>query len=656
MYSENKRKKMETIPGYLVAISASPYSQYIVKWTRKFAMQQKVPWSAVYIQTSRKLSEDENSQLKKNIELVTELGAELFVSLDDDTTDGILRIARQHNISHIVIGKPLGYKHSIFSPDRNIVDSLIKKSGGIDIFVISEQIKQNKNRSLLFGNPFFATDKTPADFLLVTIWLTLLIGINLYLNQYINYLSVGFILLAAVAVIASIYSKGPVLYFASLSAILWNFLFLQPRFTFYIDRLEDLLMFLMYFITAFIIGNLTTRLRIKDSFLRRREKNLEELYRMGRILNESNNLDDLIEKSMKLLKSIFAVHVAIFLRDEDNNLSREVHKESDFSLTANEFNLALWCYKKGKPAGNGTEMFSNSEYYFFPMLTQSTPAGVLVIDKNQDNGFTIEQENLFVSLVSQITIAVERSEYNRTWQRIRLAEESEKIYQILLNSVSHELKTPITTISTAANGLIDENLGEKPEVRKIFANDIVEASERLNRIVDNLLGSIRIESNKSILNLEWYDIGELVAVVQKKTGRMIEQHDFQLKIDNSLPLLKFDFMLMDHLLTNLLYNAILYTPKDSIIRLCIFMEKENTVISVSDSGPGIPEREREKIFRKFYRSKGVKTGGLGLGLTICREITEIHGGTIIVEKSDMGGAAFIVRIPLQRSEIVKGEL
>ncbi len=656
MYSENKRKKMETIPGYLVAISASPYSQYIVKWTRKFAMQQKVPWSAVYIQTSRKLSEDENSQLKKNIELVTELGAELFVSLDDDTTDGILRIARQHNISHIVIGKPLGYKHSIFSPDRNIVDSLIKKSGGIDIFVISEQIKQNKNRSLLFGNPFFATDKTPADFLLVTIWLTLLIGINLYLNQYINYLSVGFILLAAVAVIASIYSKGPVLYFASLSAILWNFLFLQPRFTFYIDRLEDLLMFLMYFITAFIIGNLTTRLRIKDSFLRRREKNLEELYRMGRILNESNNLDDLIEKSMKLLKSIFAVHVTIFLRDEDNNLSREVHKESDFSLTANEFNLALWCYKKGKPAGNGTEMFSNSEYYFFPMLTQSTPAGVLVIDKNQDNGFTIEQENLFVSLVSQITIAVERSEYNRTWQRIRLAEESEKIYQILLNSVSHELKTPITTISTAANGLIDENLGEKPEVRKIFANDIVEASERLNRIVDNLLGSIRIESNKSILNLEWYDIGELVAVVQKKTGRMIEQHDFQLKIDNSLPLLKFDFMLMDHLLTNLLYNAILYTPKDSIIRLCIFMEKENTVISVSDSGPGIPEREREKIFRKFYRSKGVKTGGLGLGLTICREITEIHGGTIIVEKSDMGGAAFIVRIPLQRSEIVKGEL
>ena len=452
-------------PGYLVAISPSPYSRYIIRWTSQSAEKRNVPWIAVYIQTDRKLSEDENGQLKKNIKMVNELGAEVIVSMDDDAANGILRVARQHNIAHIVIGKPLGYRHSLFSREKNIVDKLIRSSGETDIFVISEQgfkLKRQRNLSEKISN--FARESLN-EFLFVTLWLAILIGINLYLFAYISYLSVGFILLAAVSVISSIYRRGPVLYFAALSAVLWNFLFLQPRFTFYIDHLEDLFMFLMYFITAYVTGNLTTRLRVKDEFLRKREKHLEELYRMGKILNESNNLEELIQRSMQLLKNIFSLKIAVILHNEENNLSPSVHEGSDFSLDDIEFEIASWCYVNGKPAGRNSDFFESSSYSYIPMLTQTKPVGVVAIDNREKGGFSIEQESLFISLISQITIAVERSEFNKSWQRMKLAEESEKIYQILLNSVSHELKTPITTISTAANGLNDAVLGEKAEVR-----------------------------------------------------------------------------------------------------------------------------------------------------------------------------------------------
>lgn len=631
-------------PGYLVAISASPYSRYLIKWTGKAASGQG-RWLAVYIQTDRELSKEENEFLKQNFDLVNKLGGELIVSMDEDIPAGIMRIAGQHNISHIVIGKPLGYRPGFFRK-TDIIKALIKLSGETDIFVISEQSTRTEKSTSITKILYSAVAANIRGYLLVSFWLLLFVILNLFLFHYINYLSVGFIFLAAVSAISIFYTRGPVLYFAALSAIMWNFLFLQPRFTFYIDRLEDLFMFLMYFLTAFIIGNLTTKLRLKEAFLRKREKNLEELYRMSRVFNESGAKEDLIRKSTGLLREIFSVRLALFFKDENNSLSATPHPGSDFDLSGDEWEKVLQSFKsKESVPGN-----SASGYYYVPMLTGTIPLGVLVTRAGDANAFTLEQQNLLAALVSQITAAIERNEYNITQQKIKLAEESEKVYQILLNSVSHELRTPITAISTAANGLIDEELGEKPEVRKIFAGDIVEASDRLNRVVDNLLGSLRMESGRITLNLEWYDIGELVSVVIKKTGKLLKEHDFNSKIDPDLPAVKFDFRLMEQLLLNLLYNAAMHTPEGSMIRLGVKSDMNDIVISMDDSGPGIPADEREKIFGKFYRSKNARTGGLGLGLSICREIADMHKGTIIYGTGSLKGANFTVRLPLQRDE------
>ncbi|NQT58142.1 MAG: DUF4118 domain-containing protein [Bacteroidetes bacterium] len=644
-------KSWKTVPRFLVSIGPSPKSEYLIRWTKRTAFDQKIPWIAVHVQTHRKLDEEEEKQLQSNFKLVKELGAELITTMDDNITRGIIRIARHQNVSHIVIGKPIpGYVSRLFFK-KNLVDKLIKESGEIDVFVVSEEHKKRDKPP--FFRKYLSNERSSIQYLLVLCALCILTIVNLFLSKYISYLSIGLIFLAAVSIVSSFFKKGPVFLFSSISAVLWNFLFIPPRFTFLIERLEDLFMFLMYFISAIITGNLTSQLKVKELFLRNKEKNLEELYQMSRILNETSTITEIIHKSMNFLKEIFAIKVAVFLYDKDLNLLTKPFSGSDFDVSKEEWESVLWCYNNKKEAGKFTDTFAAAQYSYIPFVSQTKILGVLGIDAN--TYFNNEQTNLLKALVGQIATAIERNELTKTYQKVKISEESEKLYQILLNSVSHELRTPITIISTAANGLIDKNISENANVRNILANDIVDGVERLNRLVDNLLGTLRVESKNLKLNLEWNDITEVFNIVRKRLAKLSKNHQLSIDIEKSIPMLKFDFILMEQLFFNLIHNAILYTPQGSIITVKIYDRNTFIELEVSDNGSGILESDKDKIFEKFYRPKGSKTGGLGLGLLICKEISEIHKGTISVSNCKTGGASFFVRLPLEKSTI-KGEL
>jgi two-component system, OmpR family, sensor histidine kinase KdpD len=469
----------------------------------------------------------------------------------------------------------------------------------------------------------------------------------------LSYLSIGLIFLAAVSIVSSFFKKGPVLLFSSASAVLWNFLFIPPRFDFYIERLEDLLIFLMCFISAIITGNLTSRLKVKELFLRNKENNLEELYQMSRILNETSNISEIINKSMRCLKVVFSIKVAVFLFDENLNLQKKPFSGSDFNISGKEWETALWCYKNKKDAGKSTDTFTTSQYFYMPLISQTKIFGVVGIDSN--TSFDNEQVNLLTALIRLVASAIERDELAKTYQKIKISEESEKLYQILLNTVSHELRTPITTISASANGLIDKNISKDVKVRTILANDIIDSVDRLIRLVNNLLGTLRLESKKIKLNLEWNDITEVASIVRKNLAKLLKNHQLVFDIEKNIPMLKFDFILMEQLFFNLIHNAILYTPQESKITVSIYNQDKFIEIDVIDNGSGIIEKDKDKIFEKFYRSKGTRAGGVGLGLLLCKEISEIHKGTIFVKNNKTGGATFVVRLPLEKS-CIKGEL
>ncbi len=223
--------------------------------------------------------------------------------------------------------------------------------------------------------------------------------------------------------------------------------------------------------------------------------------------------------------------------------------------------------------------------------------------------------------------------------------ESERLYTTLLNSISHELRTPIATIAGAASSLLNPQTGAHETVRTELTQDIQSAAERLNRLVENLLDMSRLDAGRLQLKREWCDVGEVIGVAVKRLEKDLEHHPLSIVIMPNLPLVQMDFVLMEQVLVNLLDNACNYTPMDTPIQVSASVDKQQLLLVVADQGPGIPQDALLHIFDKFYRVPGTATGGTGLGLSICRGLVEAHGGTLDAENGAAGGARFLIRLP-----------
>lgn len=234
-------------------------------------------------------------------------------------------------------------------------------------------------------------------------------------------------------------------------------------------------------------------------------------------------------------------------------------------------------------------------------------------------------------------------------ERLRQAErlkESEKIHQTLLNSISHELRTPLTAIMGSATALDDEHSPDTREFRKALASELTYATDRLNRVIENLLDMSRLNSGMMSLKKEWHDIHDLVGVTLQRLGRNLDGYSVKVDISDGVPLVEIDFRLMEHVLSNLLMNALQYSPKGTEIKITSVAKYGKAVIAIEDQGPGVEPAQFIKIFEKFYRVPGTPTGGTGLGLSIAKSIIELHQGTIEVENRKEGGARFNIVLPL----------
>lgn len=234
-------------------------------------------------------------------------------------------------------------------------------------------------------------------------------------------------------------------------------------------------------------------------------------------------------------------------------------------------------------------------------------------------------------------------------ERLRQAEvlkESEKLHQTLLNSISHELRTPLTAIMGSATALSDEHSPDTRKFRRALASELNSASDRLNRVIENLLDMSRISSGVIKLKKEWHDVHDLLGVTLSRLGRNLDRHQIKLDVPAELPLIEMDFRLLEHVLSNILINAAQYSPPASLIRVSANVGNSDLMISIEDQGPGIDESHAQKIFEKFYRVPGTPVGGTGLGLSIARSIVELHCGQVWVEPAKERGARFVISLPL----------
>lgn len=642
-------KTWKTNERLMVAISHSPYSERLIRATRRLAYSLNAPWLAVYVDNGMPLTNEDQAQLHKNITMARELNGEVVTSTDIEVSAAIKRIARQKNITQLIVGRPARKSFKEILQRSSFLGKLVRDNEEIDIHVIRQDRPKKKRRSVgVF--PFFKF-KTGWIFYWFTLWLFFGLGIvSALLEPYIGYRAVGYILLVGVIVTGMTAQFGPTVLSGVLSALIWNYFFIPPRFTLFIHEPEDFMITLVYLLVAMILGYLTSRIRTQAKMIRDREDYISFLYEISQDIAGSKNKTDFLEKINARVGTKFKSECRVILRATDGRLQINDLKSYSPYLKEKDKAVAMWSFETGKAAGWSTDTLSNSRSLYIPLKGQSEVVGLLVLRPFSKRKLSLDQENLLYSTAFQVGVSLERYFLEKRMFEARRLEESEKLHQTLLNSISHEMRTPLTSILVGASALGQDDVVRSPEQVKHLSEQLLDSGERLNRVVENLLDMTRLNSGVLALKLEWQDVHDLVGVVLKKMEKYLFYHQVKTDLAENLPLVLMDIRLMDHALSNLLINAVTYSPRQTQIRLSVKYDDGMLRFEVEDEGPGIPEDQKDRIFEKFFRLKGTPAGGTGLGLSIVKSIVEAHRGRVSVKTPDSGrGTCFVIELPVDEA-------
>jgi two-component system sensor histidine kinase KdpD len=350
-----------------------------------------------------------------------------------------------------------------------------------------------------------------------------------------------------------------------------------------------------------------------------------------------------------------AANVALSLPDETQNGSLTPYFASTWSMAEKEQSVASWAFAHRQPAGRGTDTLPSAEGMHLPLLAGERAVGVLSVRFHEDASLDPSQRDLLEGFVRQIALVVDRQRLRDAEQRATMVEESERLSKTLLNSISHEIRTPIAAISSAAATLSAERDSNPARVPWGMVDEIQEATRRLNRLVGNLLNMTRLESGHVKPKLDWCDVADLLQATLKDIEREMGQHEVRANIPGGLPLVRIDFVLMQQVLTNLFLNAAIHTPPGTKVEVLAQVEKDTLVLTVADNGPGLPADALPHIFDKFFRAPAAPAGGTGLGLAIVKGFVEAQGGRVEATNQPAGGAAFRITLPLTKPPPVSGE-
>ncbi len=646
-YMQNKN-----IPGpwksgmhLMVVIGSSPHSAKLVRWAKNLSYTLSTSLLALNVETPKPLNQKQKDQLSKNISLAKQLGTEFITTSGSDIVKAILAVAQKENITHIIIGKPRRWNLFPFFSPRSFIQRLIRDSGNIDVYVLgSDQTGDNEEtKSISF--PGFTSHIS--EYILTSVIIGITAAICFPLSKETGYQVISFILLFVVSILATFQGIGPILLASTLSALVWNYLFIPPRFTFHIERAEDIMMFGMFFFIALVNGVLTSRVRRQERLTSDREERTNALFQLTKELSQASGIADIVSIASRSIKKYFRLESIFILQDGNNNLKEKPETGSDITFSLNEFSIASWTYKHSKKAGKFTDTLPSGEYTFYPLTGTSIKSGVIAVKLIKP--FTGDLGIFWDTFLTQISNAIEHEFLDELARKARFLDESDKLYKALFSSISHELQIPVATIMGASDTLLATR--HNMEIREELYREIFKASFRLNRLIENLLNMSRLESGRISPRVNWCDVRDLVNKVTGNLQDELKPFSLHIVVPDDIPLVKLDFGLMEQVLYNLVHNACQYAYPSTTIRIKAYYDHEHLHLEVMDRGPGFPADALPLLFNKFYRVEGTKSGGSGLGLSIVKGFVEAHKGKVIAENRKNGGARFIIIIPSEVPEM-----
>jgi len=630
----------------LVAVGSNPGSSALIRWTRRAAGEMHATWVAAHVDLGRPLGEEEQARLAMHLSLARELGAQIVTTTDQEVGRGLLRVAAEHGVTRIIVGKPASRAWFARWRGGGLIRGLIRGSGDIDIHVVRAEgwVPRTRWKWRAFLPPL------ARDSVLVAVIVGGITCLNGALPGWIGREPAGFLYLLGVVLAALLTRRAAALTAAALSALALNYFFEPPLYSLWIARPGDVVVFFAYFAVAIIVGHLTARLREREVAERRGERHATGLYLLTRTLAQAARVPDLVAIVMEEVRKAVRADVAISLAASNREPALQPSPAGGWALPDAERSVALWAFRQRQPAGRGTGTQPAADGLHLPLLAGDRCLGVMSLRFRDGGQVTTDQRDLLDAFSRQISLALDRQWLRDAQQHAELVAESERLSKTLLNSVSHEMRTPLAAITSAASALVETGDHAPADWRRGMADEIQEAAQRLNRLVGNLLSMTRVQSGHVKPKMDWCDVADVLQVTRDEIQAEMARHPVTTEIQPGLPLVRMDFVLMQQALTNLLLNATVHTPPGTKILVTVRVDAGELVITVSDNGPGLPTEAIAHLFDKFYRGPSAPAGGTGLGLAIVKGFIEAQNGRVSAGNRPEGGAVFTLRMPSPRRE------
>lgn len=447
----------------------------------------------------------------------------------------------------------------------------------------------------------------------------------------------------------------------------FNFFFTTPYHTFFVANTHDVLALITFLGLSIIVSRLVVRARERTREALRHSRQTETLYQLSVALIRSNEVESVSASIAERVRRMFDLDRCAVLLVEGDGF--RIGAATDDRIDASNGELlaaAQRALRERKTTGLGTrhpQLRSASrndapsgrrdhETLLVPILTADVPIGVLVVVRDYDRrSFDDEESRLLVTFANQAALAIERSQLTEERTRAEILSRTDELKSALLSAVSHDLRTPLASIKASATTLMQSGVNWNEADRIELLEAIDEETDRLNRLVTNLLDLSRIEAGALNLTRDWYEPAEVVNEVLDRSAHLLEGREVQLDLPAESTLIEIDFVMISEVLANLLENAVKYSPDGEKIRIAARKRDGMLEMRVEDRGAGIPPGEEEHIFDRFYRvEKHPRSSGSGMGLAICRGFVEAHGGRILAEPNPGGGTCFVFTVPLAGTE------
>uniref|UniRef100_UPI0035B3BE1A DUF4118 domain-containing protein n=1 Tax=Chitinimonas sp. TaxID=1934313 RepID=UPI0035B3BE1A len=627
----------------MVCIGPGHSGEKLVRAASRLAAKLQADWIAVYVETPalQRVSAAGRARVLEALRLAESLGAETATLAGSDAADTLAAYARSRNASKLVVGHRLkaGWRRKLLP---GLADRLAERAAELDLYLVG--IDDTVRPTLEAPGP-----RLPIvwrGYVAAAAAVAITTALAAALLSVFELANVIMVFLLAVVLIAIRYGRGPGAMAAGLAVFCFDFFFVPPRFSLTVNDTQYFFTFAMMLAVALVIGQLAARLRFEAQVAQQRERRASELAGLAQQLSGALTIEQIITVAVDRIDAIFQAKSAVLMPDSHERV-REPHESPDTAtLAAIDLDVAQWVYDQQQPAGQGSNTLPSAAARYLPLKAPMRTRGVLAILPRSTELFSMPEDmRLLDTCVAQIALALERVHFVEVAQDALLSMEGERLRNDLLAAVSHDLRTPLTTVVGFADTLARDDLPS--EVRRELALTLRDKARSIAELVGKLLDMARLQSGAVKLRRHWQSLEEVAGSALRQLREALLAHVVRSQLPADLPLCEFDPVLLERVLVNLLDNAAKYTPAGSEIIISARSDDAWLIVTVEDNGPGLPAGREEKLFGKFERGDNESVQpGVGLGLAISRAIIEAHGGRIHAENRPEGGARFIFSLPL----------